>query len=331
MAPPGAQPAPDRPPAGPPRTNYATAMGVLLLRSGIYLLLALGIGVLLARRFTRPLQALAEGAKAYQARDFSHTIPVQGDGEFAEVAAAMHDMAGKVSQHIEGLEDDARRRRQLLADVAHELRGPVMTMRTMAGALAEGLAVEPERHERAVQSLVRTSDRMLHLVTDLLELAKLDLRELPLHPQPVDLRELTEHALHAHGAAAAEAGITLSPAPAGPPLLAQADPDRLSQVLDNLLDNAISYAGRGATVHVELDPGVRLRVVDTGQGIAAQHLPYLFDPFYRVDTVRNTRERHSGLGLRITRALVEAQGGTLTLTSRPGEGTTVEVTLREAK
>ncbi len=323
-----------RPPTGaPPRASYAVAVRALVLRSVITLLLALSLGVLLARRFTRPLQALAAGAKAYQARDFEHRIPAQGEDEFGEVAAALHDMAGQVSQHIAGLEDDAHRRRQLLADVAHELRGPVMTMRTMSGALAEGLANEPERRDRAVQSLVRASDRMLHLVTDLLELAKLDLRELPIHPQPVDLRELATHTLHAHATPAAEAGIHLPPVPDGPPLLAQADPDRLAQVLDNLIDNAISYAGADAVVSVELDAGppIRLRVRDTGRGIAAQHLPYLFDPFYRVDTVRNTHERHSGLGLRIARALIEAQGGTLTLTSRPGSGTTVEITLPTAE
>ena len=117
-------------------------------------------------------------------------------------------------------------------------------------------------------------------------------------------------------------------APSGP-LMLEADPDRLAQVLDNLLDNALRYAGAGAQVSITLEEGdpVCLTVQDTGQGIAARHLPYLFDAFYRVDTSRTPGASPSGLGLRITRALVEAHGGTITLESAVGKGTRVTVRL----
>ncbi|MHB9134554.1 MAG: HAMP domain-containing sensor histidine kinase [Armatimonadota bacterium] len=303
----------------------------LLLRAGVALLMALFTGMVMSRRFTRPLTALADGAKAYQAGKLDHRIPLAGEDEFAEVAEAMNGMAQRVSRQISTLEDDAARRRHLLADVAHELRGPVTTMRTMAGALAEGVAADPERHDRAVQSLVRTSDRMLHLVTDLLELAKLDLRELPLHLQPVDLRELAEACVQNHQPAAQQAEIILLPVESGPPLMVQADPDRITQVVDNLLNNAISYAGAGAQIKVQLAAGAqpRLAVTDNGQGISARHLPYVFDPFYRADNARTPGE-HSGLGLRIARGLLEAHGGTLTLESREGEGTRAVLTFPAA-
>ncbi len=109
----------------------------------------------------------------------------------------------------------------------------------------------------------------------------------------------------------------------GDPLPLTVDPNRFAQVLDNLIDNAISYAGAGASVSIELsrDPqATRVIVHDTGQGIPAAHLPFIFDPFYRVDKTRSPRDNHSGLGLRISRALVAAQGGTLEITSREGDG-----------
>jgi len=329
--PPDAPPPPGvRQPEPPPRApRIMTGWPWLVVRSTTALLFALVTGVLLGRRFTRPLESLAHGARAYQRGEYQHHILLTGENEFTQVAAAMHEMAEQVSGHIAQVEADAARRRQLLADVAHELRGPVMTMRTMSGALAEGLTEEPERRQRAADALVRSSERLLHLVTDLLELAKLDLHELPLHPRRVDLRQVVETALLHHQQPAQHAGITLHPLSAGAPVPAVVDPDRITQVLDNLLDNALSYAGAGAEILVTILDGtpLRLMVADTGRGIPAHHLAKVFDPFYRVDAARSPKDQHSGLGLRIARGLVEAHGGTLSLTSIEGEGTTVMIEL----
>jgi len=342
--PPGAgqQPGIGRPPgAGPlireeirePRNGMPGSAGAgdsLLLFSRIAIALGLAVlaGAWLGWRFLRPLTELSQGARMFHAGAFSHRIPVRGGDEFSELATSMNEMAGRVSRQIADLEADGKRRQQILADVAHELRNPVMTLRTMSGALEEGLAEDPERRARALRSMVRTSDRLFHLVTDLLELAKLDLRELPLHRRPVELRELLAAGLQSHAAAARQAGIILLPVE-GPPLTARVDPDRLTQVIDNLLDNAISYAGPGARVRAELLDGdpLRLLIADTGRGIPARHLPYIFDPFYRANAARPAGDDHSGLGLRIARSLVEAHGGALTLASTEGKGTTVTVTL----
>ncbi len=310
----------------PPRMNTGL---LAIFRVGTALLLAVLAGTLVARRFTRPLTALTEGARALHRGDFAHRVPADGTDEFAEVAVAMNEMATQLALQIRRLEDDARRRRQFLADMTHELKSPVTTLRTMAGAMAEGMANDPERRDRAVQVMLRTSDRLLHLVADLLMLARVDLHELPLHPQEVDLRELAAACLQAHAGAAAAADITLRHVEGGAPVLAQADPDRLAQVLDNLVDNAISYAGAGAEVGIFLTDGdpVRVVVADTGKGVPVEHLPNLFDAFYRADTARTPSDNHSGLGLRIARGLIEAHGGRLTLVSTPGAGTRVEISL----
>jgi signal transduction histidine kinase len=316
-------------PATPPPAPKQSLVEVIserkpaLFRFLFALLLAVGTGAWLSRLYTRPLNALAQGAQAFHAGNLEHRIPAAGSNEFAEVARTMNDMADRVAAQLNALEEDARRRQQLLADIAHELRGPVTTLRTMAGAMDEGLADDPERRARAVSLMLTTSDRMLHLVTDLLELAKLDLHELPLHPQAVDVAALLTVVVQAHQEAAAAHAVTLLDVPAGPPVTLTVDPNRFAQVMDNLLDNAISHAGAEAkvTVTVSQDIATRIVVADTGKGIPAEHLPFIFDPFYRVDHARSPKDNHSGLGLRIARALIEAQGGTLTLQSVEGQGT----------
>lgn len=332
--PPDFQPRQSTPP--PPRpalvSRLITGWRGVLLRAIVASLTALLFGILLGRRFSRPLLELDQGARAFQRREFNFRIPLKGDNEFTEVAAAMNEMAEQVARHLAAVEEDAQRRRQLLADVAHELRGPVMTMRTMAGALSDGTADDPARKARAIESLERTSDRMLHLVTDLLQLAKLDLRELPIHRRQCDLREVINASVFHQTEAAQLAGITLQADLPSEPVILHIDADRLAQVLDNLLDNAISYAGAGAKVTVSLSGGtpVQLRVSDTGRGIMAAHLPYIFDPFYRVDTARSPKDNHSGLGLRIARGLIEAHGGTLQLSSVERQGTSILITLADS-
>jgi len=296
---------------------------------GIGIVVALVAGLWLSRRFTRPLAMLAKGAGALGAGDFSHKVPVAGDDEFGRVAASMNRMAERIGAQIEELQADSRRRQQLLADVAHELRSPVATLKTMAEALRDGIAAGPERSERATRAIVESAARMERLMNDLMDLARLDLDEFPLHPAPVDLRFAAVDCVRRHGQAAESAGIHLHPVAEGTSAMVSADPHRLAQVLDNLLDNAISHAGSGAEVWVAVEPGdpVTVSVTDTGRGIPAEQLPYLFDAFYRGDAARTPGGRHSGLGLRIARALAQAHGGDLRVDSTEGLGTRATLTL----
>jgi signal transduction histidine kinase len=314
------------PPGRPPLRRILLRDSAQLI---IAVLLSLVAGALLSRRFTRPLARLAEGARALRSGHLDYRIPVKGDDEFGRVAVSMNEMAERISQQIAALEADAHRRRQLLADVAHELRSPVATLKTMAEAVRDGLATQPERGQRASQAMVDSADRMERLVNDLVELARLDLHELPLECRPVDLRALAADRLRAHGEAAAQAGMTIHPVEEGAPVAVEGDRYRLEQVLDNLVDNAISHAGPGAEVRVTVMPGdpVTVTVADTGRGISAAHLPYVFDPFYRVDSARTPGDHHIGLGLRIARGLAEAHGGALRVDSAEAQGTRAILTL----
>lgn len=329
------QPQPGQaPPDGPPGRPHQP-LGTrfeergLLLRFGVALCLAVLAGAWIGRKFTAPLSQLAKGADAFQAGDFDFRIPARGKNEFAAVATAMNEMARRVSDQINRLESDSRRRTQLLADIAHELRSPVTTMETMAGALRDGLAEEPARRELATRAIVVSSHRLRRLVQDLMELAKLDLTELPLSLVEVDLRELLSSAVEAHKAAAEAVGITMRPLRPNQPVAAVGDPDRLAQVFDNIIENAISYAGKGAEVSVSVENGdpIRIEIADTGKGIRAKDVPYVLDPFYRADSARTPDDCHSGLGLSIASRLIQAHGGNLRVTSTEGSGTSVEITL----
>lgn len=326
---------PERPPmgaheGGPPRLSPAPfELRNILLRLGVALALAVIAGLWLGRKFTRPLAQLAQGADAFQSGDFGHRIPKTGTHEFAAVADAMNEMARRVSDQISRLEDDAQRRRQFLADVAHELRSPVTTLGTMIAALQDGLADEPARREFAISALATTSQRLARLVQDLMDLAKLEVTELPLSTRQVDLRELIASAMRAHESGAGAAGIVMHPLEAGPAVVVTVDPDRIAQVLDNVLENAISYAGEGAEVIATIEDGdpVRITIADTGRGIKPADLPYVLDPFYRADSARTPNDSHSGLGLSIASKLISAHGGTLTVESEEGKGTRVVISV----
>jgi two-component system sensor histidine kinase BaeS len=317
----GPRPGPRRP---PPFVNP-----MFLINLGVGLVVALAAGLWLSRRFTRPLALLAEGASALRSGNLGHRVPMAGDDEFGRVAISMNQMAERIADQVEALQADGRRRQQLLADVAHELRSPVAALKAMAEALRDGIAASPERSERATRAIVDSAARLERLVTDLMDLARLDLEEFPLHPVPLDLRAAARDCVRRHHQAAEKAGLLLHPIEEGDRVPVSADPHRLAQVLDNLVDNAISHGGPGTEIRVTLTLGqhATLTVSDTGRGISAEHLPYLFDPFYRGDAARTPGDRHSGLGLRIARGLAQAHGGDLRIESVEGRGTRAVLSL----
>ncbi len=326
------QPPPMEPPpqnSPPPGMFTPLELRWVLVRLLVALLLAVLAAYWLGNKFTKPLIELADGARAFHARDFKYRVPEYEQSEFAEVATAMNDMAQEVSGHIRSLEADAERRRQFLADIAHELRSPVTTMRTMAGALQDGTADEPHRKERAISVLVRTSERMFRLVQDVMELVELDLDKLPVNRIEVDLGHLVAGVIASNETDAIKAGIILKPFEPGTPVKAKVDPDRITQALDNIVGNAISYAGAGASVSAIIEDGenIRINIIDTGIGIPVKDLPHILDSFYRVNAARSPGENHIGLGLSIASRMVETHGGKITIASQVGKGTTVTIVI----
>jgi len=215
----------------------------------------------------------------------------------------------------------------MVGDVAHELRTPLTRLRGQVEALRDGLL---PLDMRAVESLYEEALLLSRLVEDVQQLAEADARGLPLREADIDLGELVRRAAAAIDAQARQAGVSLSvESTVAAPL--RADAERLTQVLGNLLANALAHLAPGGTLSVRAREGahasVELEVQDDGAGIAAEHLPQVFDRFYRADPSRSRRDGGSGLGLAIVREIAEAHGGTATIASEPGRGTTVTVRL----
>ncbi len=276
---------------------------------------ALLLSLLLLQRIALPLMQLTAAARRFALGDLRARVPVRGPREVAEVATEFNRMA-------EGLARAQTQQRALVADVAHELRTPLTVLRGYVEALRDGLA-DPDAE---TVGLIHTETLQLQrLVEDLQDLAQADAAELHLQREVVDPVELLSTEAAGFRLQAEARGVDLAAdLPDGlPPLLV--DRRRLAQVTDNLLANALRYTPSGGTISLSArTDGDRLRVTvrDTGPGIAVEHLPFLFDRFYRVDPSRARETGGSGLGLTIARRLVEAHGGEIGVTSAPGQGST---------
>ena len=250
-------------------------------------------------------------------------VPVSSRGEFGQLATSFNRM-------VEELALADQRRRNLTADVAHELRTPLQVIQGNLEGVLDGVYAATPDHIAATLDETR---QLARLVEDLRVLSQAEAGQLPMHWETVDLAELLADAQTSFAGQAEAAGITLRCAvdPASQPLVVEADYGRLDQILNNLLANALRHTPPGGSVTVRavgVTGAVRLQVSDTGAGIPAADLPYIFDRFWRGDRAR-TPEAHagSGLGLAIVRQLVHAHGGRIDVASEVGTGTTFTVEL----
>ncbi|MCO8271853.1 HAMP domain-containing histidine kinase [Actinoplanes sp. TRM 88003] len=281
----------------------------IVATTGAVLLVTIVVTVLVGRRLVRPLRALTVAA------DEHRPVPVTRNDEIGRLARALNDSA-------ERRDRAETQRRAMVSDVAHELRSPLTNIRSWLEAAQDDLAPTDGQlltllHEEAVQ--------LQHIIDDLSDLAAADAGTLRVHPAPVVVRDLLAQVAEAHRAAADNAGVRLETATDGDPVLT-ADPVRLRQLLGNLVSNAIRYTPAGGTVTVHAHD-TTITVRDTGIGISPDHLPKIFDRFWRADTSRSRATGGSGLGLSIARQLADAHNATLTATSTPGAGTTFTLEL----
>lgn len=235
---------------------------------------------------------------------------------------------------ISTIRDLERNRRELVSSISHDLRTPVTSIRGYVEALSDGVATTPEEQAQYLAIIDGETQRLSRLIDDLFEFSKLDAGQLTYQLDKLDLSALAVTATVRMAPLAAKASIAIDCACPQDPVLVNADPDRLSQVVQNLLDNAIRYTGAGGSVRVEVERAgdrATLTVVDTGRGIPTDDLEHIFERFYRVDKARRSHDGGSGLGLAIAKRLVEDQGGTIRAESAVGEGSRfiVELPLSE--
>ncbi len=336
------------PSTGLPANIIFQLLGAIL----IAVLLAGITGQLLAQKISSPLEELADAANAVSKGDLKQSVSTNTDiAEFQSVSHTFNEM-------VENLRQSDEVKKTFIADVTHELRTPLTVIKGTIETLEDGALDDLEGRGSLLSSMMRETDRLIRMVNELLVLTRADAGSLNLNIQELDLVELARMRCETMNLMASRQKVELKVLSASdltdefsligkenPPdadsliesgathsLLIPADPDRISQVLDNLLANAIRHSPANSTVTIMIqakENGVECSVSDSGTGIPAKHLPFIFGRFYRVESSRDRISGGTGLGLAIARALVTAHGGKIFATSIENRGTTVTFWLPE--
>jgi two-component system sensor histidine kinase BaeS len=284
----------------------------LLLTGALALVAAALVSAFLARRMTRPLAAMEDAANRIAEGDLSARADMNGlrDDELAGLTRSFNAMADE-------LETARRHERAFLLSVSHDLRTPLTSIRGYAEAIGDGTVEGADARIRAARVIETEARRLERLVADLLDLARLDAHEFSLTPRPVDARDVVESTVAGFGPAARDYGIALTVTP-GAPVPADVDPERLAQIVANLVENALKYAGARVTVGIDRTAdGIEIRVTDDGPGIPDDERARVFDRLYTARPVAG-RPVGTGIGLAIVAELAQAMGGTARC--EPGDG-----------
>jgi signal transduction histidine kinase len=289
---------------------------------GVAAALMIGIvgGIFLTRSTLKPLRDLRDAVtRILTTGQTDDRVPVYGNQDAVdELSDLFNAMLARITTLIAGM-------RNALDHVAHDLRTPMTRLRVTAeSALASN---DPVRQREALSDCLEESERVLSMLTTLMDISEAETGTMTLNTSPVEVAKIAAEVRDLYEDSAEASGLTLT---VGVPadLVVVADRDRLRQAIANLVDNAIKYTPRGGRVEVQGERApnaVEIRVTDTGPGIPERDLPRIFDRLYRADQSRTTRGL--GLGLSLVRAYVEAQGGTVTVQSQPGKGTTFTIRL----
>ncbi len=297
------------------RTNQA-----LLLAAGGVSVFALLLGVLSSRTLTCSLRELTAATQSMAQGNLEQTVPVRSKDELGQLAASFNRMSADLARAN-------TLRRQMTADIAHDLRTPLTVIKGYTEALRDG---DLPATQATFETMYQEAQHLSGLIDDLRTLSLAEAGELTLDRRPSSPFELLFQAQAAYLPQAQEAGVTLRIEADNALPEIHIDPERIARVLGNLIINALRYTGEGGriTLQARAHPnGALLNVADTGSGIPPEELPYIFERFYRGDAARQADNGESGLGLAIAKSLVEAHGGDIAVTSAVGQGTTFEIFL----
>ena len=283
---------------------------------------ALIAALIFAVTLTAPIKALTSTIRRMGKGDLSARVNVHASGELKALADSYNAMAEKI-------ENFDQSRSQFVQNASHELKTPLATMKILLENLIYQPDMPAELRAEFMQDMNHEIDRLSGIITDLLTLTQMDSQQTAVRQDAVDFTALCEETLHALRPAAEKAGLTLH-AEIADSVMLQGDESKLSQVVYNLIDNAVKYTPEGGQVSISLTAGksqVVFTVRDTGIGIPEEDVKHIFDRFYRVDKARSRATGGTGLGLSIVRQMVQLHGGEITVDSTPGEGSAFTVTL----
>lgn len=313
-------------------TNVSTA--ILFSGAGIAVIVALS-SLFFVYKLTRPLVRMKQVVDKLSTGDYAERIsgPFEND-ELGQLVQSFNTMATRIEDDIYALQQQEQYRQEMTANIAHDLSTPLSSIRGFSEALADGIIQDEQDRAEVYKVIIRECERLTHLVKDVQQLSSLESGQISLDYSLVDLSTLVKETIEVIAHQCQEAHIAVqNNVEQMHNLMIYADSDRIIQVLLNLLDNARHHTPRGGTITIESvveNERVILWIKDTGNGIAPENLPYIFDRFYRADSARTYATGGSGLGLAIVKTIITLHGGTIHAESLPGEGTTMIMTLRAA-
>jgi len=304
---------PAQPPFSPEQRFLSHVNTSLLIAGVVGAAVAILLGLFLTRQFTKPIRALKKGAARIARGDLAYRVSVKSRDEFGELARSFNSMAAS-------LDNSEQSRRRLFADIAHELRTPLSVIEGTVDAMLDGV-YEPNPDN--LNSIKEETEVLTRLVAELRDLTLAESGNLKLEIEPTNLAELVQRRVSQADVIAREKSVTLKTDIAEGLPQVKVDGRRIEQVVANLLDNALNHTPSGGTVTVVVRPGqegILVSVVDTGEGIPAEHLPYVFERFYKVDDARSRKSGGAGLGLAIAKQMVELHGSRIWVESEVGKG-----------
>jgi signal transduction histidine kinase len=304
---------------------------ILLIFSAI---ISLFFAVFLAQSIVSRLRALLAVSKQVAEGDLSARVEVNSSDEIGQLGAEFNSMVSRLESAQEQRARLEVSRRDLIAAVSHDLRTPLASMRAMVEALNDGVVTDPDTVSRYLHTIQTETQHLTALIDDLFELSQIDAGALRLHLEPTSLEDLVSDALESMRAQAEQKNVHLQEQVEGVPPRVPLDAPRMQRVLYNLIQNAIRHTPADGTVTLTVrgaSDKVELTVADNGEGISGSDLPHVFDRFYRGERARTRDKQESGpgagLGLAIAKGIVEAHGGMISATSKPGQGASFHVVL----
>jgi two-component system, OmpR family, sensor histidine kinase BaeS len=282
--------------------------------------IALLLGIFLSRTLTRPIRELTRATHAVSEGDLSQQVPVRSNDELGELAKAFNRMSAELSRSVNA-------RKQMTADIAHELRTPLSLILGHAEAVHDGVLSPTLENFEIIRE---EAARLEHLVDDLRILSLADAGELTINMQTIEPQRLLQEVASLYQYQTQKKNVSLELDIASPLSTIEVDPGRMTQVLTNILDNALRYTPEGGRIVLsakQVQDQIELTVQDSGPGLKAEDIERIFERFYRIDASRQREDGGSGLGLAIARSIVQAHGGQLSARSEMGQGLSILITL----
>ena len=286
------------------------------------LVAALLIGLLVIWVVTRYLRQIIETVRRFSKGDYRARIPVRSQGELSQLSNTFNEMADTIVEDMEKRDAVENLRKELIANVSHDLRTPLAVVRGYIETLSiKGKALGEQEREKYIQTTLDGIDKLEKLVNDLFELSKLEADQVQLQKEPFSLSELVQDVVYKYQLLAQEKGINLKLNLSQDHSIVIADIALIERVLQNLIDNALKFTPEGGDIEVEiskLDEEVKVSVLDTGPGIPEEEIPHIFDRYHQAKT--NAAKTGSGLGLAIVKKILELHDTAISLTSKLNQG-----------